>query len=155
MSNSYRSLRPKLKWLIGLGLCFLTLLGVLLALESARADVTPSPAEVATDPVVSVCSGTVSGHKIEAHILNHMSLTQGYYSSSLSVDGTDVAALTDHCFVSNRPSTVYVKCTHQSGKMRYELYPRIEAGSATVSHIAMIIWTGEQAAPATLDNCSL
>jgi hypothetical protein len=76
------------------------------------------------------------------------------YKSTISLGGSDVPQLGASCFVMDRPSTRYVKCAHQSGNVRVEVYPTVETTSGALKLMQFIIWDGATPQRGQFANCT-
>jgi hypothetical protein len=76
------------------------------------------------------------------------------YNSTVSLAGKDVPQLGASCFVMDRPSTRFVKCAHQAGNLRIEVYPTVETTSGALKLMQFIIWDGPTPQRGSFSNCT-
>lgn len=78
---------------------------------------------------------------------------QQVYRSTIVVGGKSIPVLGKGCFYSDRPSTRFIKCAHQSGQVRIEIYPTVETTSGAFKLMQYIIWNGARAQKGGFRNC--
>ena len=76
------------------------------------------------------------------------------YQSVVTIAGKSIPMLGSACFASDRPGTRYIKCAHQSGNVRVEIYPEVETTSGALKVMQYIIWNGTTPTKGAFDNCS-
>ena len=138
-----------LQGLNGLFVLSLITLSASVHAELESADIA-SPAEIASTS--SHCKETLQGHSFDVEFTVVQTKPVDGYKSVIRVDGNEIAS-TGKCFVSNRPSTRFIKCAHAQGDFRIELYPQVETASGKIKTMQAVIWRGEAVEQAVFSHC--
>lgn len=106
--------------------------------------------------VFNCSSKTASGEKFEVAVnfTDATANTPSVYKSTVTLGGNDVPQLGAACFYSDRPSTRFVKCAHQAGNLRIEIYPTVETTSGALKVMQFIIWDGPRPQRGDFTNCT-
>ena len=91
--------------------------------------------------------------KVEVTFNEPTSDKPSIYKSTATIGETSVPQLGAACFSSERPSTRFIKCAHQSGDVRIEIYPVVETTSGALKVMQFIIWNGSRATRGNFSNC--
>lgn len=100
-------------------------------------------------------SALASGDRLDVEVSFNNPGSKGpqVYKSNVSLGGKSLPALGTGCFYSDRPSTRFIKCAHQSGRLRIEIYPTVETTSGTLKLMQYIIWDGGRAQKGGFRDC--
>lgn len=99
------------------------------------------------------CKSQTAGGEIAVRF-NYEALPKpGRFSSIVHLNGTEVPSPHPICYISTRPSTRYVLCTHIADGLRIELYPISDKATGDIKSARAIIWRGKQVQEVNLSNC--